>query len=320
MSYGMAGYLGIAKETTWGTPVSPQSFSDLMSENVAVSIDRFDTRNVFNGTAEPDDSTGLVRIEGDTVVACDPQNIGHFLMAALGTCATTSLAAGTYKQHVFQCLDSDISSVCVRPPYTLELFRDVTSAQQYAGMNCTMLTLACQPNQDLRATAHWIGKTMTHKSRVAAASVLFPTSPGNPFTFDTCSISIAGVATDLIEGFNIEIDNQAEAVAALNASTAIARIRRQGPATVKITGQIDFTDISQYLDFVNQTERAFSINFNKAASFQCLISLPRVKYTTFPLGMGGRGRQVVSFEGKAFVPTGSVSAIAVTLKNTSLAY
>lgn len=89
---------------------------------------------------------------------------------------------------------------------------------------------------------------------------------------------------------------------------------------VKITGQIDFTDISYFLDFINQTERAMTISLTKASSFQAIVSLPRVKFTAFPLGMGGRGRQVVNFEGKAFVPTGSQSAIACTLKNNVVAY
>lgn len=319
MSYGMAGYLGLSKETTWGTAVTAGSFSTMMSENLAATLDRFDVHNIFNGVGEPDDVTGLVRIEGDTVSSLNAENMGLFLHAALGDVATTSVTAA-YKSHVFQCASVDASSLCVRPPYTLEVFRDVTSAQQYAGCNASMLTLACQPNQDLRGTVHWLGKSTVNKSRIAAASVIFPTTPGAPFTFDTCSVSIGGVATDLVEGFTLEINNNLEAVAALNASTAVARIQRTNPVSVNFSGQVSFTDITQYLDFLNQTERAISINFTKANSFACLISLPRFVYTAFPTGMGGRGRQVVAFEGKARVPTGSVSAIAVTLKNQSLAY
>lgn len=319
MSYGMAGYMGLSKETTWGSAVAAGSFMELLSENVAATLDRFDTRNVFNGVAEPDDTTGLVRIEGDIVSAGNPESLGLLLHAALGDPVTTSVTA-QYKTHVFQCAAADVSSVCVRPPYTVELFRDVTSAQQYDGMQASMLTLACQPNQDLRATVHWIGKATRNKSRVAAASVLFPTTPGQPFTFDTCSVSIAGAGVDLVEGFNLEINNNLEAVPALNASTAIARVQRVNPVQVNFNGTVAFTDIAQYLAFLNQTEQALTLHFNKPGSFSLLISMPRFIYTAFPLGMSGRGRQVVSFEGKARVPTGSASAIAITLKNNSVAY
>lgn len=319
MSYGMAGYMGISPETTWGTAVSPGSFMELMSENVTAVIDRFDTRNIFNNIAEPDDTTGLVRIEGETVIPCNAEALGLILNAGLGAYATTSLTA-TYKQHVFQSRPSDFSSLCVLPPHTLEIFRDVTSAQQYDGCNVTQLSLAVQPNQDLRATIQWLGKSTRNKSRVAAASVLFPTTPGQPFTFDTASLSIAGAAVDIVEGVSIEINNNLEGVAALNASTAIARIQRTNPVQVNITGQIAFTDIVQYQAFMNQTEQSFALNFTKPGSFSCLIQCPRTVFTAFPLGMAGRNRQVVSFEAKARVPVGSVSAIAVTLKNQTLTY
>lgn len=319
MAYGMQGYVGIGKETTWGTAVTAGSFMELMSEGLTMALDRFDTRNIFNGIAEPDDTTGLIRIEGDTVVPGNPETIGLLLNAALGGTVSSSVTA-TYWTHVFQARGSDISSLSPLQPYTVEVFRDVTSAQQYAGCVAGQLTLACQPNQDLRATVNWLGKSTLNKSRVAVASVIFPTSPTQPFTWDTCSISIGGTATDLLESFTLEINNNLEAVSALNSSNTVARIQRTNPVTTMLSGQMSFTNIDNYLDFINQTERAFSISFTKANSFSCVISLPRCVYTTYPLGMAGRNRITVGFEAKARVPTGSLSAIAVTLKNQTIGY
>lgn len=319
MAYGMAGYMGVAKETTWGTAVTANCFMELMSEGLTVAIDRYDTRNVFNGLAEPDDVTGLVRIEGETVHPGIPESIGLLLHAGMGTVATTSVTA-TYRTHVFQTAASDVSSVTPLPPYTVEIFRDVTSAQQYAGCVAGQLTFACQPNQDLRATVNWVGRTALNKARIAAASVLFPTSASQPFTWDSCSISVGGVGSDIIESFTLEINNNLEAVSALNASTAIARMQRTNAVQVMLSGQASFNDISQYQDFINQTERAFAINFFRAGSFSVLFSLPRCVYTTFPLSMSGRNRITVGFEAKARVPVGSTSAIAVTLRNNTVSY
>lgn len=319
MSYGMQGYLGIGKETTWGTAVSAGSFAEMMSEGLTLALDRFETRNIFNGIAEPDDTTGLVRIEGETVIPANPETLGILLNAALGATASTSVTA-TYWTHVFQARGSDISSLNPLQSYTLEVFRDVTSAQQYAGCVASQITLACQPNQDLRATVNWFGKSMLNKARVAVASVLFPTTPGQPFTWDSCSISIAGTATDLLESFTLEVNNNLETIAALNNSNTVARIQRTNPVGTKLSGQMSFTDIGAYNDFVNQTERAFKINFAKAGSFSVLLDLPRCVYTTYPLGMSGRNRITVGFEAKARVPTGSLSAIAVTLKNNTIGY
>lgn len=319
MAYGMQGYMGIGKETTWGTAVTAGSFMEMMSEGLTVALDRFDTRNIFNGIAEPDDTTGLIRVEGETVIPGNPEALGILLNAALGNTTTTSVTA-TYWNHIFQARNSDVSSLTPLQPYTIEIFRDVTSAQQYAGCVAGQLTLACQPNQDLRATVSWLGKSALNKARVAVASVLFPTTPGQPFTWDTCSISIGGTGTDLLESFTLEINNNLEAVSALNASNQVARFQRTNPVQTMLSGQMSFTDISAYQDFINQTERAFTINFTKAGSFSMLISLPRCVYTTYPLGMAGRNRITVGFEAKARVPTGSASAIAITLRNNTIGY
>lgn len=321
MSYGMNGYIGLGKETTWGTAVSVTSgmFMEAMSENLAVALDRFDTRNIFNSQAEPDDTAGLVRISGDTVIPANAEALGYLLNAALGVDAATSVTA-TYWTHVFQARATDIGSLCPLQPYTVEIFRDVTSAQQYAGCNISQMQLQVQPNQDLRVTASWLGKSVLNKARVAAASVTFPNTPSQPFTFDTCSVQIAGAAVDLAEGLTINVNNQLEAVAALNNSNTIARIQRTGPVMIDISGQLSFTNIGELNNFLNQTEQAFLISFFRASSFSVLISLPRVVYTAFPLQQGGRGRNVIGFTGKARVPVGSTSQIAVTLKNNTAAY
>lgn len=320
MSYGMNGYIGFGKETTWGTAVAPSSgmFMEAMSETLAATIDRFDTRNIFNSLAEPDDTTGLVRIAGDIVIPGNAEALGYLLNAALGSDVATSNSG--LVSHVFQARNNDIGSLCPLQPYTVEIFRDVTSAQQYAGCNASQLSLQVQPNQDLRVTATWLGKAMLNKARVAAASVTFPNTPGQPFTFDTASLAIGGNAVDIVEGLTVNINNQLEAVAALNASTAIARIARTGPVMIDISGQISFTNINEYNNFLNQTEQTFALNFFKAGSFSLLLQAPRMVYTAFPLAQSGRGRTVVGFTGKARVPVGSTSQLVATLKNMTLAY
>lgn len=319
MSYGMGGYLGFGKEVTWGTAVSPGSFMEAMSENLSTSIDRFDTRNIFNSYAEPDDTVGLNRHEGDLVIPSNAEAIGILLNAALGSVVSTSTLAA-YWTHVFQARATDVSSLTPLQPYTVEVFRDVTSAQQYAGAVCKQFVLAAQPNQDLRATASWVAKSLLNKARVAQASVLFPTTPGQPFTFDTCSISIAGAAVDLIEGFTLTVNNQLEGVAALNNSNTLARIQRTGPVMVDLKGTISLTNIDEFNNFLTQTERAVTLSFFKPGSFSLVIGLPRFVYTAFPMGQQGRNRTTVSFEGKARVPVGSTSQIVATLKNQTTGY
>ena len=312
MGQGAAGHIGLAKETTWGTAVAATDYFEAMSEDLNLAIDRFDFRNITGDNFDPDDAAGIRRIEGSMSFAANPETIGHFLNGALGISSVTSIANELAKTEFTQrtVAAGDISSVAPLPTYTFEIFRDVTSAQQYAGNLINTLELSIQPNQDLRVTAGVIGKSVLS---IAKTTPTYPGSPVSAFFFDTASVSIGGIGVDLIEALTINIDNQLEGIAALNASSNIARVRRTGPPLIGVTGTIDFQSIGEYDKFVALTEQAISINLFKADSFSLLIELPRVIYTAFPLTIPGRERLTVAFEGKGRYHTGSLTSIKATL-------
>jgi len=199
-------------------------------------------------------------------------------------------------------------------PMTLEIFRDVTSSQQYDGLQIAQLQMSAAPNQDLRLTASMIGKG---ERSIAKTTPSFPGSPTGPFTFDTCSISLGGAAVATIEAFNLTIDNQLEGIPSLNNSAEIAKIRRTGPQLVRLSGSLAFEDIVDMDRFRAETEMAFLANFTTADSFSLLIDIPRFIYTSFPTGIGDRGRQVISFDGNARWHAGSGAAIEFQLTNTT---
>lgn len=316
MSQGLAGYLGLAKESTWGTAVEATDYAELNSENVRLDIDRFEIKDVIGGFYEPDDAAGINRIAGSLTLPAYPEVLGHFLRGIMGapTTSVTVVVSGFLHTHKFLTPVADYAAGEPVPPYTFEVFRDVTSSNQYAGVNMNTLELNAQPNQALQLTAGVIGKST---SVVSKTSPTFVSSPVNPFTFDTCSLGIGGSGTALVEALTITIDNALEGIPALNASAAIARVRRTGAQTIKVAGTIDFDNLTEYDAFVNQTEQAMIANFTKADSFQLTIDMPRVVYTAFPLGMDGRGRQLVSFEGMVRYKTTSATAIEINLTTTS---
>lgn len=316
MSQGMQGHFGLVKETTWGTaafaPGSCTNFVELMSENIGVQIDRFETANVYGGIYERDDSAGIRRITGQAVFAAHPQNIGYFLNAVLGGNSTVTSLAATYTRTAFNASTSDTSSLCPVPSYTVEVFRDVTTAQLYTGCVVTQLSMNVAPNQDLRCTADMIGK-ISSGSGALKSTPTFPTSPTGPFTFDTASLSIGGVATDLVEAFTCTINQNLEGVPALNATTAIARVKRNNPTQIRVSGTIAFENIVAYDDFLTQTERAVTLSLTKTASFQLVLDIPRMVYTAWPTAMPGKERLTVGFEGMGRYHTGSASAFQARL-------
>jgi len=318
MGYGIKGHLGIAKETSWGTAVAAADYIKIMNESLALAIDRFDTINVHGSLAEPDDSAGIRRIEGDLEFGAHPVSIGYILKSAFTQSSVTTVLSGFLWNTQFRTPTADFSTgECSGQPYTLEIFRDVTSSHRYAGVVVNQLRLGYAPNQDVRVTAGVIGKTT---SIIAATTPTFPGSPAQPFTFDSASLQLAGAATARIEGLQIAIDNQYEGIPALNASTSIAKILRRGPQTLGISGTIDFADITEYLDFVNQTERQLIVHVTKANSFAMTVDIPRMIYSAFPAQTSGRERVTVDFEGKGYYHTGSATAIQVNLTTVKSDY
>lgn len=314
--YGMEGHIGIGLETVWGTAVASSDYFEALSESIVTNIDRFEFKNIINGLYEPDDAAGLHRHEGDIVLAGHPIPMGYFLRGCLGT-NTASLMGSGLTRNIFSFRTSDAGANNPLTPYTLEIFRNAatatSSAFRYSGAQFRSLTLAAAPNQDLRLT---VGVIAQDRSFITDTVATFPASPTYPFTFDSCSIQLAGAATALIEAFTLSLDNQLEGVAALNNSSIIARVRRTGPQMIRLSGSIEFNSHAEFNDFVNQTERQFIANFTRANSFSCLIDLPRIVYRAYPIQTPGRDRLVTAFEATARYHTGSANAGRITLTTT----
>ena len=107
-----------------------------------------------------------------------------------------------------------------------------------------------------------------------------------------------------------------EGIPALNNSTTIARIRATNPQIIRISGTLDFVDVTEEQDFINQTERVLKLSVFKAQSFYMLIDVPRFIYNTFPVGMSGRARQTIGFDGMARYLASSLAAVGVQLTTT----
>lgn len=308
--YGMQGHIGIAEETTWGTAVAATDYFKALNESLETDIDRFETINIHANLFEPDDSAGVRRTTGGIELASNPESIGFMLNGAFGINSVTVVLSGFLHENQFRPATVDVNSLHPLTPYTLEVFRDMTSSHQYAGVNFATLTLAIAPNQDLRLTADVLAKSL---APLAPTTPTFPGSPVEAFLFDTCSISLAGIGVSDMEALNVSLDNQLEGIPILNASTVIGKIRRAGAQLVRVGGTLEFPDWTQFDLFRNQTELALTANFTKANSFALLIEVPRLVYTTMPPTMTGRERVTADFEGMGRFHTGSNTALDVTL-------
>ena len=316
-AYGFAGHIGIAKETNWGSGVAVSSgdYIEGFSEDLSLTIERFSHKAIIASLSEPDDSTGLYRVEGSMRFGANPgQNLHNILRAALHSYDTTS-ATGPLYQYDFVTTSggADFSTDVPIQPYTLEIFRDVTSSNIYTGCLLNALTFTFNPSGPVMCDATWIGRNAEVGSK---SSPTITTTPAKPFNFATVSLSVGGAGTALIEELVVTVNNNLEGLGALNLSNRIAKVRRNNHQMVEISGTLDFANLTEYGNFVDQTEQRMTVSATAPASFGMVIDIPRVVYTAFPLGIPGRERITVGFTGKGFVHQGSGNAIKISLFTT----
>lgn len=315
--YGFEGHIGIANEASWGTAVGATDYMEAMSESLQETIERFPTRNIISRFSEPDDMGGLKQVAGDLVIAANPISVGWLLKGATGVQSNSAVLSGFLHTHEFTFGTSDTGANNPLDPFTLEVYRGVTSAQQITGVQMGRLQLALSPNAPLMATASIIGKAVTDIAKTTAS---FPGSPVDPFAFDTASLQLAGAASAFVEGFTLELDHGLQGVPSLNNSRTIAKVRRQNVAIARVSGTLAFENNIDLNRFRDETEIALKVNMTRANSFSMLIDIPRMIYSTFPLSMQGRDRLLVGFNGMARYHTGSAQSFKVTLTNTQSGY
>ncbi len=311
---GAVGHVGFAPEASGGAAAAATMYVEALSENLALTKERFDYINIAGRISEPDDMVGINRVAGQIVVPAHPVAMGHYLKGALENGSMTVVLSGYLWTTAFRPPSTtQWDSRFALQPWTFEIFRDVGSSQQYAGCNISKLALSAAPNQDLRVTLDIIGVSETD---IAKTSPSYVTSPVEPFAFDTCSVQIAGAASAIVEAFTFNLDNALEGIPTLTSRREIYKIRRNNVIMPRFQMTIGFEDITEYIRFKAQSETPIVLNFTRAGSFALTLDMPRCVYTAFPTGASGRGRQTVQIDGKCRHHTGSGTAFEARLTTT----
>lgn len=226
---------------------------------------------------------------------------------------TAGAAAATAKDHVFtpsqdDFADGDAVKRCPLYPYTIEVHRDQAAAQawQFVGAVINTLNLKFGVDQKiLTATAGILAKDV---NRIAKTAVAFPTT--NPFMWHQAVVKIGGVGagdvTNILESFDITIDNKIVGIPSLNNAYIIRKFYRSGPREVMVNFVTDFEDQAEYDIFVAGSEQKLQIVFTGAnivgdVGYQNTFTLyfPKFRYSTYPISNPGSGRISVGVTGKA---------------------
>lgn len=314
---GVLGYFGLAPESSGGVAVAPAFYYQILEEGLSGKFDRYELFNVIGQLAPVDDRAGLMRVEGDVTMPVHPLLAGHIFKAMFGSGAvsTTGAPTGMFRHRWLTPTQSQWDSRFALPPYTFEIFRDVGSAQQFAGVQGNELELSISPNAVLVSRLGVIATTWTNKAATTASY-----RPDiEPFDFDTASFSIDGVANAEVEAFSCMWSNALEGIGTLALRDTVWKIRRSGPPEIKFNMTLGFEDIVELSKFRAQSETVLAINMT-SGSYQINLSLPRALYTSVPLGMGGGGRQLLEIEGVGRYKQTSGTAFDLSIVSTVGSY
>ena len=245
---------------------------------------------------------------------------------------TTGAAAATAKDHVYtpsqdDFADGDATKRCPLYPYTIEVHRDQAAAEAFQFVGAVVNTLNLKFGADQKILTAVAGILAKDVNRIAKTAVAFPTT--TPFMWSQAVVKTgAGLATtNILESFDITIDNKIVGIPSLNNTSIIRRFYRSGPREVTVNFVTDFVDQTEYDIFVAGTEQKLQIVFTGAAivgdlTFYNTFTLyfPKFRYSTYPISNPGSGRISVAVTGKAKYCATEEFSHQLTLRNVTADY
>jgi len=290
---GAAGILGVAKEATPGTWLTPTKFIPIRSESLAYAQETIFTRPI-RGVADIVHAVpGNATVEGDIEFEVTHDNLPWFLYAMRGTV----VEAGT------------------SPPYTYTL--TPTHVGQKSGASSTLSITVVRNGIVFGYTQCVVGKfelTVDSGILVATVSILakeesvqtgptatWPTDP--PFGAGQYVIEIptASQVYD-VDGFTFSVDDSAEHQYRLRDDGLGAMFTKFGERTVELQFDRDFDDKTDYDAFKALTAQAVHFRAedpNEAENYVDIIVDAAIK-DTYEIGLDGQGdliRASITYQG-----------------------
>lgn len=320
MGYGLTGHVGISFQTSMGTVnASSYHWIPVINESITLSKNPIVSEGMRGRFESGDSWEGVNAVAGDIVTEVHPILVGKFLKAWFAQ-SSGALVTSHY-DHTFNPRQVDWDTLCAVPPFTLEKYLAVGSAHQYRDCVVDQLSFEIAQGALIKMTASIIGGG--YMTTVVKSTPTYLT--GSEFTWDQCSLSIAGAGVDEIRDLTITFANNLEAYGTLNNTKYANRIKRGGFRTVEIGGTIFHEDDTHFTSFRNQTAQAMVLTIRGgecgSGYYNTLkFDFPRVKFREYPAALSGPTELEVGFTGDAYYHADSATMVTVTLTNTHTAY
>lgn len=205
------------KESSFGTPVTPDSALEYLTQNLKWQPNRVDAGGLRTGTRlKRTDRRGLVTelSGGDIENRLMTKYLGKLCEAALGTGTSNVITGAAYMQQF--TLGDTLPSYTIQTGIPLQA-GGAQQASTFAGMVATMLEID-QPAADYASfKTSWVGKSHTTATGLASASYptgvevlghqhLSVTAGGTVTAPTTTTLATNGTPVTDIRSFNLQID------------------------------------------------------------------------------------------------------------------
>lgn len=311
------GYVGLKKETTFGTAATVAEFIPVKSFEPAQDPQNY-YPEAIRGTRGRVRGIGMgIQNEVSMEMDAEPQSIGHILLAALGTVSSAAVSGVT------GAFTHTITPGNTLPSYTFEK-NDTVMTQTIAGTKIDSLTLSVEAGDDgvLSVEADMIAQSITDKAAASTATY----TDKDPFVFHRVTVEKGGTVNENLKSLELEINNNLkDDQFTLRKSRNVATIE-EGMREVKVTSEMLFKNKAEYQAFINGTKDSLKFSFegdiiSGTTRDLLVIELPKVLYDSFEVPMGGPDDEVLaSIEATALIDTTAGFEIKATLTNSVTSY
>lgn len=358
MASGTGGQIALVKPgSLYHTVNSANLWTNFVSESIEHTLEELEEGSITGRRDAPTSHKGIDFGQGDIVMEPNPNAIGVFLKAALGTLTSSMVtAAGSTGAnsgeeagkpqfwHQFTPRQAAYSERTFLEPVGVMVYRDTGSAWMLNGAIVPGLTLDIQAGQLVGATANIMGREMRRIQRTAAIESLV-SSGGRPWVWDMASIEVSTDATSAnlaanqnFEQLTLDIQTPHEGVVLLDGTKFYAEFQPNDFRRININGTLSFRNQDEYDAFVAYESRRMritllnvnsnialgniaSLNANAFLGYYGMrIHLPKMKYLSWGAPIGGPNRLQATFTAKAEYDDTDGNMLRVELMNVTSTY
>jgi len=296
-------YLALGKETTWGTAVAPTVFVPVLSVSPEEEADDPKDEALYGVPAIFTVFQGLERSTLEWAFHLRPQPLCHVLRALCGPPTSTQpdpTNHPTVWRHTFKWpRQSGFAPNCWGNPYTLEVYRDIQDqAYRYPGCCVSKLSLSISADDKVwRGETSWIGKGWP--TNVTKGSPTYPSVHPWLLTGTTVTVNASGYGE--LSDLTLALDEKLEGATTIEGVRTITEILPSERVEAVLSGTSLLRSSAEYDAFRQRAERTYEVQavgqqISGSYNHTLKITMPRVRYTSYPVPVPGAERLTAEWE------------------------